>query len=201
MSIQLQVLAVAPEANDWLGIKEETSYGLLWLLIVLIIVTCLYAMSLLKDARVNEIAGEQIALANQQIKGREGKLPRKIPAFLPHIPVTLRDSGRLSTDAERVLNIPILGVWVGDLDANGVIQLLDEKKELIRLGLEERLADARYDDLIRADGEQYLKKIILESIGESLGISGLEGEQRPAAQAEGQFGVVEISLPRSYSVH
>jgi hypothetical protein len=193
-----QALSVAKELQ---GANEKTPYWLLWLLISLIIVIVLYAMFLLKNRHLDEFLK-----INPEIHGQEAGervkevLPRTIPVYVSDLSVELRDSERFPGGPARVLDIPVLGVRVGAFDANKVLRYLDSNKELIRKNLEEKLVYANYDELIKIDGEQYLKNIVMDSIGDTTGTNGFKGDPINGVEATGQYGVVDVLLPGSYSV-
>lgn len=103
-------------------------------------------------------------------------------------------------DLVHVLTIPSLGVKVGSFDAEKVLDYIDRKQELISKNLAKKLAYARYEDLIKIQGEQYLKNIILDSIGETTGTSRFEDFPPSKSETHGRYGVVDIILPESFSV-
>jgi len=66
--------------------------------------------------------------------------------------------------------------------------------------LTERLGSAKYEELSKNDGEDYLKNIILDSIGESAGTNRREDYPPSATEAPGRYGAVEVLLPKSFLV-
>lgn len=103
-------------------------------------------------------------------------------------------------DRVRVLSIPLLGVKVGSFDAEKVLDYMDRKQELISQNLAKKLVYARYEDLIKIQGEQYLKNLILDSIGETTGTSRFEDFPPSKSETPGRYGVVDVMLPESFSV-
>jgi hypothetical protein len=190
-------------ANDWqaAAAKENKSYWILWLLIALTIVLCLYAMLLLKHTRTDEIPSTNPDIQRQTERdGITEILPRTIPVYISNLTVTLREADAFAGGTAHVLNIPILGVRVGTFDSNKFLHYIDNNKELIRRQLEDKLGDAKYENLIKFDGEQYLKNIVIDSIGDATGTNLYKADPVNSAVA-GQYGVVDILLPRSFSVH
>jgi curved DNA-binding protein CbpA len=189
-------------ANNLHVAKEKRSYWFLWLLIALIIVFCLYAMSLFKNKKTEEILGTYLGVTRQEASAAMKEvLPRTIPVYISNLTVDLKVADGFSGDTARVLTIPTLGVRVGEFDANKVLRFIDNNKELIRQKLEEKLVDARYEELIKVDGEQYLKDIVKDSIGDTTGTNQYKADPMNNVEAAGQYGVVDILLPRSFSVH
>jgi hypothetical protein len=190
-------------ANDWqaAAAKEKKSYGILWLLIALTIVFCLYAMLLLKNTRTDEILSTNADIQRQTERdGMTEVLPRTIPVYISNLTVALKESDTFAGGTAHVLNIPILGVRVGTFDSNKFLRYIGNNKELIRRQLEDKLGDAKYENLIKFDGEQYLKNIVMVSIGDATGSNLYKADPVNSATA-GQYGVVDVLLPRSFSVH
>lgn len=188
-------------ARELLVAKKSQSYGLLWLLIALVIVICLYAISLLGNRSADDMPSSSSGMPGQNAsESSEVVRPRTIPVYLSDLNVELGGSGELAGGFSHVLNIPTLGVRVGAFEANKVLRYMDSNKELIRQKLEERLAGANYDELIKLDGEQYLKNIVKDSIGDTTGTNQFNADPLNGEHT-GQYGVVDILLPRSFSVH
>ncbi|MBI5889219.1 MAG: DnaJ domain-containing protein [Nitrosomonadales bacterium] len=183
--------------------EERKSYWLLWLLIALTIGFSLFAMSVLKS---DKSPGSD--LANPGISAREAvaraseEVARTIPSYVLDMSVELRDTnGSSLVDAARVLSIPVMGVTVGRTDSQTVVRTLETRKDLVLQKLEERLAGAKYDELIKADGEQYLKNLVVNSINDAIGTNQLDGVSLSGAGTQRPYGVADVALPRSYSVH
>jgi hypothetical protein len=103
-------------------------------------------------------------------------------------------------DSGHVLFIPSLGTIAGTFDPDKVIQYLDNHRELISQHLSEKLADAKYDELVRIDGERYLKEMILDSIGEATGTDRHDEYPSVNGSEPAHYGVVEVLLPESFTV-
>lgn len=186
-------------AHDIQFAKESQSW-LMWLLVVLLIVLCLYALAQLRNTPIVNYLGT--GHENYRKEASEGieVLPRKIPAYISDLTVDLKDPDGSVEGAAHVLNIPVLGVSVGGVNANKILRSIDNNKKLIRQKLVERLGNAKYEALIKPDGEQYLQNLVLDSIGDITGANQYRADPLNSAEA-GQYGVVDVWLPRSYSVH
>ena len=192
---------VSSVANESQVARESRSYWSLWLLIALIIVLCTYAMYLLKNEHPDEVLSIYPGIPKQEARESVKEvLPRTIPVFISNLNVELRDSDGLAGGTARVLNIPTLGIRVGAFDANKVLRYIDKNKELIRQKLEEKLGGAEYAELIKLDGEQYLKNIVMDSIGDTTGTNQFKADPLNSLEA-GEYGVVDVLLPGSFSVH
>ena len=120
-------------------------------------------------------------------------LKREIPELLRDVTVKLKKPDDSLAESGIVLFIPAVGVRVGSQDAENAIRHLKNTRERLDQKLREALASASYPDLIKADGERYLARKILDVINE-----------KPADDAGSSptdaYGVVEVLLPESYSV-
>ena len=67
--------------------------------------------------------------------------------------------------------------------------------DAVYLDLHGAMVTERHDD-----GEDYLKNIILDSIGESAGTNRREDYPPSATEAPGRYGAVEVLLPKSFLV-
>jgi hypothetical protein len=166
----------------------------------LTILACLFALSVLKNKQSSE-PGLKAAVQQETGERPNEAAARTIPKYITELSVELRSTGGYSQDSAHVIFIPVLGAKVGALDAEKVMRYIESNKELIRQKLEEKLVDAQYDELIKIDGEQYLKNMILKSIGDTTGTNKDPDSPLSNPEVLGQYGVVEILLPRSFSVH
>lgn len=188
--------------NDWLGAKDKKSYWLLWFLIALTIGFSWFALTLLKGRPMDAVLSLQPEMPKKEADARVNEeSARTIAVFLSDLTIDLKIPGESSGDAARVLKIPTLGITVGAFDADRVLRYIADNKELIRQKLEEKLVDAKYEDLIKADGEQYLRNMVMESIGDTTGTNHFKDDPIHSAEVSRGYGVVDVLLPRSYSVH
>jgi hypothetical protein len=65
----------------------------------------------------------------------------------------------------------------------------------------DRLVDAKYEKLGRKDGEKYLKSFILDAIGEITGTNRFEDYPSTQSESPGRYGVIDVSLPDSFSMY
>jgi curved DNA-binding protein CbpA len=128
---------------------------------------------------------------------------REIPELLRDVTVKLQDPDNPLAESGIVLFIPAIGVRVGSQDAENAIRHLKNTKERLDQKLREALASASYPELIKADGERYLARKILDAINEK---PADEAGNTPADTTTSKpdtgdhYGVVEVLLPESYSV-
>lgn len=161
-----------------------------------------------KFKRIDEIFREHPEILKREASERAKELDaRTIPIFITNVTVNLRvpdnspDSPEKSqADYGHVLSIPILGARVGTFDSEKVIRHIEGKRELISQKLAEKLAYAKYEELIKIDGELYLKKLILDSIGDTTGTNRYEDYPSSIAESPGRYGVVDALFPRSFTV-
>lgn len=125
---------------------------------------------------------------------------REIPRFVTGFSVILNDREGLAENAERTLAIAVIGVRVGTPDTENAIRHLHNTKEPIQAKLQEKLANARYGELIKVDADQYLARLILDTIGEVAGTGPSIPPLPPASESPDRYGVVEVLLPQSFSV-
>jgi curved DNA-binding protein CbpA len=94
---------------------------------------------------------------------------RTIPVFLKDISVGLegvdKSAAPLLDDAKPVLIIQTIGIVVGAFDSAKFSSFAEDNKAYISQKLSARLASARYDLLLKNNGEHYLKQLILDAIG------------------------------------
>jgi curved DNA-binding protein CbpA len=127
-----------------------------------------------------------------------------IPDYIKDVKVALptllwKDADGGQHIAKRTLQIKAVGLVAGGSDLDKYIELLRSSHEYVSRKLAEQLAKADYDLLVAADGDRYLKRMILESI------SDITNAKRPAAgmsagAAAAHYGVVEVVLPESFAV-
>ena len=132
---------------------------------------------------------------------------RTIPILIAKLTVNLKAPGKSSEDPDKssedtahVLFIPILGVKVGTFDPKRAIGYLERNKEVISQKLAEKLVSAKYEELNKNDAEDYLKNIILDSIGETAGTNRREDFPPSTTEAPGRYGAIDVLLPKSFSV-
>ena len=201
--------------------KDSHSYWLIWLLSAVIILSGgiflslpknqLSAESELKELRLKQPAPEQLQAelnrldetlsappenpekeVNSQAKALSA---RTLSMFITDLTVSLKSTDPTSSSAHQ-LSIPRIDAIVGTFDPERVMENLARNKVPISQKLAERLADAKYEELIKVDSEHYLKEIILDSIDETTGTN-----RHKDHSTSGGYGVIQVSFPQSFSVH
>lgn len=149
--------------------------------------------------RSGQAGGDGDAEALQKRPG-EQVVDRNVPIVIK-LAINLRDADNRPENSGRVLSIPRLVVRVGSYDAEKVIRYFNDNRESIGKELSDRLADADYEKLARADGEYYLKDFILDAFGEMTGTDRRKEYPSTGEESPGRHGVVEVALPDSFAVH
>ncbi|MBI5430552.1 MAG: J domain-containing protein [Nitrosomonadales bacterium] len=146
-----------------------------------------------------QAGGDGNAEALQKRPG-EQVVDRNVPIAIK-LAINLRDADNRLESSGRVLSVPKLVVKVGTYDADKVIRYFNDNRESIGKELSDRLADADYGKLARADGEYYLKDFILDALGEMTGTDRRKEYPSTSEESPGRHGVVEVVLPDSFAVH
>lgn len=123
-----------------------------------------------------------------------------IPALITGLEVKLSDRAE-DGDRRRILTIPVVGIGVGPRDAQLAIKHLNNIADQIRDKLTDRLESASFDELLKPDGERYLKALILAIVTESSGTTIPADESASNPQKDNRYGAIAVLLPSSYSVH
>jgi curved DNA-binding protein CbpA len=139
---------------------------------------------------------------NQKVE--DANLTVRLPSALI---VSLKDSSALQDASPSlplrrpsVLAIPTLHIHIGSSDSSGVIRLLEHNKLSIHKKLEERLADANPDELVKTSGELYLRKFILDAVQDIARASSVDTAPASISGTFDRYGVTGISLPESFSL-
>jgi curved DNA-binding protein CbpA len=170
-----------------------------------------------KMNRIDQIFREHPEILEKESGERAKEVfTRTVPIYITNLTVNLRDpdnssggsaekpkdtSGKSSEETGHVLAIPVLGVTAGTFDAEKFMLHLEKNNEYISRKLAEKLVNARYEELVNIKGELYLKKIILDSLGEITGTNRYEDYPSPSSETPAHYGVVDVLLPESFSVH
>lgn len=131
-------------------------------------------------------------------------LEKSMPTYLSDIRVNLgtmsssTESGNL--DEQAVLSIRTVGVVVGAYEAESFISFLSENKPQILRKLSEKLETASITSLKSNLGEQYLKELILQSLGEITQTDRFAEYPIVGSNVSAHYGVVGIILPDYFSV-
>lgn len=131
-------------------------------------------------------------------------LERSMPTYLSDIRVNLgtvyssTESGKV--DDQAVLSIRTVGVVVGAFEAEKFISFLADNKPQILMKLSEKLETASITSLKSNMGEQYLKELILKSLGEITQTDRFAEYPVVGSNVPAHYGVVGIILPDYFSV-
>ncbi|MDD4912917.1 MAG: DnaJ domain-containing protein [Sideroxydans sp.] len=131
-------------------------------------------------------------------------LERSIPTYLSDLKINLgimySSAENGNVDAQTVLSIRTVGVVVGAFEAEKFISFLADNKPQILMKLSEKLETANIDSLQSNMGEQYLKELILKSLGEITQTDRFAEYPVAGSNISAHYGVVEIILPDYFSV-
>ncbi len=157
-----------------------------------------------KDAAVFQKLDSIEKKINQQEADLAGKIT---PIFSTPLTIILKVPEKLSAEdkimqpqREHLLSIPRLLVKAGPLEPERFIRRIEDKKESINLELANQLAYAKYEELIKPDGEKYLKNLILHALREVTEAKQFGPPPPSGPDSAGQYGVVDIFLPDSFIV-
>jgi len=180
------------------------SSWLTWLIGALIVLSGWF---ILAPSGIRQSPESGLSKTRQSLKADPSAERQDIPVLIEKLTVNLKgpdtssgDAGKLPEDAEHVLFIPVLGVRVGTFDPERAIGYIERNKEVIGQKLAEKLASAKYEELNKNDGEDYLKDIILDSIGETTGADRHEDFPPSPTEKPGRYGAIDVLLPKSFSV-
>lgn len=195
---ELPLSAVSPSQElHWLS----------WAPIVLLVLFLWFFWSAFFDAPPVSLGPKTFASPHDLPAGRDDDVPlsaRTVPVLIENLEVNLVPPGISgsppSRDPKRVLSIRTIGVVAGGFDPDKYIELLNSSREYITRKLSERLATADYERLVRPDGDRYLKRLILDSIGEITNTKRLERDAASGINHATHYGSVEVLLPDAFAV-
>lgn len=144
-------------------------------------------------------APEAEARAGPSGDGGANPQARTIPAFVTQLSIHLTPSDPASGRLAHVLHIPDLGLRVAADEPERWVQRIEGQRPALLQQLLARLADASYDELVKADGDLYLKRLIEETLSEGIGLAQASGSNA-AAPGQAPQRPLEALLPRAYSV-
>lgn len=157
------------------------------------------------QTKTNDVAWDTSKKRQEEAeqKEAESRIARTIPKLAVDITVKMPPSkDGFSYCSEFItcthyINIPTLGVIVYKNDAEKIIQHILKNRALTVEGIKTKLGHHQYTDLTQVDGEETLKKIILEQI--NVAIVGYNNFT--IFDPSQKKGVEEVLLPDSFSVH
>lgn len=144
-------------------------------------------------------AGRSDERAGPSGDGGANPQARTIPAFVTQLSIHLTPSDPASGRLAHVLHIPDLGLRVAAGEPERWVQRIEGQRPALLQQLLARLADASYDELVKADGDLYLKRLIEETLSEGIGLAQAAGSNA-AAPGQAPQRPLEALLPRAYSV-
>jgi len=191
----------------------RSAHRLFWLVTAVIALSLWYAWpAAQKGQPVAGAAKDDMSLpagappdAEQAPGGQAGRAPasRTIPHYVENLRVSLAAPGKpadaTSANASYVLSIKSIGVVVGAFDGDKFVAFLERNKEYIGRRLAEKLAGADYELLVNGR-ERYLKRLILDSLGEITNTHRSEKSALPGAASAARYGAEAILLPDSFVV-
>ena len=140
----------------------------------------------------------------QQHRGEARSLTLRLASG---IAVNLKDApaspdGSRSFPSRRpfLLRIPVILVHIGSSDSSELIRYIGENRNSINEKLEERLADANPDELLKTSGEQYLQKFLLDVVQDISGTSRFDTDPASGGGTSSRYGGTAILLPESFSL-
>lgn len=177
------------------------SYGLM---AVLLAVLGWMALGLFKTPSVEAVKAAQPARAPlPAIPYPEEK--RVIEGFARDLRVELKHPG--SEGSEGLLLVPVIDVSLGAKDPAGAAAHLNNIKEETLRELALVLAKADRNELLKPEGEAYLRGLIVDFLMTASGaarpaaLSDSATVSTAAAASDGpRYGVVDVQLPRSYAL-
>ncbi|MFZ5502835.1 MAG: J domain-containing protein [Pseudomonadota bacterium] len=129
---------------------------------------------------------------------------RTMHMFISNVNVNLQASSAYAdtraNNVRHVLHIPALSVVVGTFDSVKFLSFLQDNKELINQRLVVNLEKASYELLLKANGSQYLKELILDAIGEATLTNRFDEYPSVGNALPAHYGVVDVMLPESFTV-
>lgn len=188
------------------AVQDSRYFWFICLIIVLIILSAWTMILLLKAKPTPEAAQRGASLVHAEspatgvLKQVRSSDSARVLVLASRLEVRLKKPGQPAEDPGRMLFIPELALKVGTRDAEYAIRHLDNTADLIRQKLQENLAGAEFEALIKPDGQSYLAKMILNAIGEATGTAPSLTTSAADPEAPERYGVVEVLLPESFSV-
>jgi len=116
--------------------------------------------------------------------------------------------GASGIDSARpyTLKIPALDVRIGSTDADEFARYLGQQRWALQASLIERLALMQPDELIKASGQQYLGKLILEALIDITGTDAARLSASPHSNADAadgaaaRYGVIGVAMPDGFTL-
>lgn len=156
-----------------------------------------------EKVEAEELARLAKVKAETEKKEAVSKAARTIPQLAEGITVSMPPSKDGSNHCSEYaicthyIEIPVLGVVVRKNDSEKIIQHIWKNRALILESVETELGKHLYTNLTQVNGEEMLKKIILDQINQT--VVGTDNYE--LNDVSEYRGIEEILLPESFSVH
>lgn len=145
-------------------------------------------------------AAPPMALA-EQFNERQGvKSVRTISAFMTRLSIDLHPDNLEANGVGHVLVIPNIGFRVEGEDSARWAKSIELQRTVLMQQILMRLATARYEELIKVDGEAYLKRIIEDTVSSTIGLTALDPLERPLVSGQALARPLTAMLPLSFSI-
>jgi curved DNA-binding protein CbpA len=125
---------------------------------------------------------------------------RTISSFVTDLSIELTPTDPAQSSSAHVLHIPNLGLRFLPGESDRLAQRVADQRSVVIQQLLTDLTKAEYRQLIRADGDLYLKKLIEEAVCTSIGLEKSAALSTSAQSTQGQKLPVEALMPLSFSV-
>lgn len=187
----------APAARD-------NSSWLVWLLILIVVLCGWLILSLSKKPTAPtapQFSGSQKPSGDAAPAASDGKpaaTPKSTTVLLT-TDLTVRLTGG-DPQVNRTLLIPAVRLQIGPTDAAQVSQYIAQRRDAITAQLADELALASYQELIKADGESYLRGLMLASVQHITGTPTPPGTPPAPNDLRSSYGVTAVVLPDSFSL-
>lgn len=99
-----------------------------------------------------------------------------------------------------LLSIESIDIVVGEFEAERFLALLERRRDFVISRLREDLASAHAPHLLGADGDGYLRRLIVGSINRTTGASELAETSYVTAGPRGSYGAVDATMPFAYEL-
>ena len=102
-----------------------------------------------------------------------------------------------------VLSIPAITLQLGAVDPAEFTRYLDTHQALIQAQLKDRLALAKPEELVRVSGQQYLRRLIFDTLIDITDATGARRFDLPSptgTEAPPQYGITGVGLPEAFTL-
>jgi hypothetical protein len=125
---------------------------------------------------------------------------RTISAFATDLSVELISPDPARPDVIHVLHIPSLGLVLVPGEAERLRPRIESQRSAILRQLLMTLSRAQYHELIKADGDLYLKRLVEDAVCEGIGLQGYGAWSNPTQTPPSRKWPLDALLPQAYSI-